>query len=548
MKPDSTTPARETRGRVVMLVDNGVKADSRVQKAARSAAEAGWDVVLFGVSATPKIQSWKLGDAQVRLIPKPAHLEPRRHELRRPLLRRPLAYRSQQVAQYRVQAAKAWRSDLAFRQAAAKAAQAGHPGKSVSGSKGRLLLPRVSAKLVSKWVALRARETRNLNKRRKPLTAPLDRTTTALWTKLMGERSWRRLMPNLWDFELAFAKHIDDFEPDLIHAHDFKMLGVGARAAVRARAKGRSVKLVWDAHEFVPGLPEVHGRWVPGHAAWEKEHAVFADAAITVSPSLAQMLKDGHGLKELPSVVLNAPVMHPGEDELKGVPPVGNLRELCGLDADTPLLAYVGGISPVRGVETIIEALPSLPGVHVALVSVTPRKMKAIQSTQKIVDELGVGDRVHFLPFVPHWQVPDHLASADAAVSPLHHLMNHEVALSNKFFEYSQARLPLVVSDIRTMAEMVRSTGQGEVFKAQDVQDFVRATKAVLEDPERYRKAYDKPGLLDGWTWEAQAKIIDEIYTRLLPDRPPLRRQAPVKPAEPVESAQPVEPGQSESV
>lgn len=31
-----------------MLVDNGVIGDSRVQKAARSAADAGWDVVLLG--------------------------------------------------------------------------------------------------------------------------------------------------------------------------------------------------------------------------------------------------------------------------------------------------------------------------------------------------------------------------------------------------------------------------------------------------------------------------------------------------------------------
>ncbi|MEW1545613.1 glycosyltransferase family 4 protein [Streptomyces tsukubensis] len=520
MKPDSATPSRETRGRVVMLVDNGVKGDSRVQKAARSAAEAGWDVVLFGVSPTVKMQKWKLGDAEVRLIPKPAHLEPRRHDLRRPLLRRPLAYRSQQVARYRVQAAKAWRSDLAFRQAAIRASEAGHPGSSAGGSKARLLVPRVSAKVFSKWVALRARETRLLHKQRNPLTAPLDRTVTALWSKLLGERSWRRLMPNLWDFELAFAKHIDDLQPDLIHAHDFKMLGVGARAAVRARAKGRPVKLVWDAHEFVPGLPEYHGRWLPGHVAWEKEHAVFADAVITVSPSLAEMLKEGHGLRELPAVVLNAPVMKPGADEVKGAAPLGDLRELCGIGDATPLLAYVGGISPVRGVETIIEGLPSLPDVHVALVSVTPGKMKAVASTQKLANDLGVADRVHFLPFVPHWQVPEFLSDADAAVSPLHHLTNHELALSNKFFEYSQARLPLIVSDIRTMADMVKSTGQGEVFRARDTEDFVRATKAVLADPVRYEKAYEKPGLLEGWTWEAQAEIIDGIYSELLPDRP----------------------------
>jgi glycogen(starch) synthase len=69
---------------------------------------------------------------------------------------------------------------------------------------------------------------------------------------------------------------------------------------------------------------------------------------------------------------------------------------------------------------------------------------------------------------------------------------------------------------VRAMAEMVRSTGQGEVFRATDGDDFVRAVQAVLADPERYRAAYDKPGLLAGWTWEAQAEVLDGVYRRLL--------------------------------
>jgi hypothetical protein len=56
-------------GRVVMLVDNGVRGDSRVQKAARSAAAAGWDVTLLGCVPGSAGESWELGGAQVRLLP-----------------------------------------------------------------------------------------------------------------------------------------------------------------------------------------------------------------------------------------------------------------------------------------------------------------------------------------------------------------------------------------------------------------------------------------------------------------------------------------------
>ncbi len=47
----------------------------------------------------------------------------------------------------------------------------------------------------------------------------------------------------------------------------------------------------------------------------------------------------------------------------------------------------------------------------------------------------------------------------------------------------------------------------------------MRAVKAVLADPRRYRAAYDRPGLLDGWTWEAQAEVLEGVYSRLLPNR-----------------------------
>jgi hypothetical protein len=66
------------------------------------------------------------------------------------------------------------------------------------------------------------------------------------------------------------------------------------------------------------------------------------------------------------------------------------------------------------------------------------------------------------------------------------------------------------------MAATVRSTGQGEVFRAEDLADYVRAVALVLDDPQRYRAAYDKPGLLDGWTWRAQAEVLDGVYRGVL--------------------------------
>ncbi|MEV6495807.1 glycosyltransferase family 4 protein, partial [Actinoplanes sp. NPDC051633] len=306
----------------------------------------------------------------------------------------------------------------------------------------------------------------------------------------------------------------DELDPDIIHANDYRMVGVGARAKLRAAARGKDVKLVWDAHEFVPGMSErpENPRWLPAQVAHEREFAKYADAVVTVSPMLAEWLQRDHQLAELPTVVLNCP------DVTEAPEPNDRLRKDCGIGPETPLLGYCGGINSVRGVDLIIEALPYLPDLHVALVSLHPNGNRStVEPIEELAEKLGVADRIHLLPYVAPDDVVSYLSGADAAVSPLRHLPNHEIALSNKFFEYSQARLPLIVSDVKAMAEMVRSTGQGEVFVADDVQDYVRAVKQVFADPERYRAAYEKAGVLDQWNWATQAGHLEQVYSRLTP-------------------------------
>ncbi|MFE0760751.1 glycosyltransferase [Streptomyces smyrnaeus] len=543
----SDTPAPERpagrRGRIVMLVCNGVVGDSRVQKTARSAAEAGWEVTLLGRSPDGRPASWRIGPAQVRLLPVPTPLAHPPRTARRPLLTRPLAYRPG-TAPYRVQRVKAWRDELRTRRAAltAGAAATGALARSRRPSPvalpraaarlvrpyaaARLALPRAAARLVQRWVGFRTRQLDRRTALRGTGTL-LDRAAVAWWQRTLKERCWRRLWPSLYDFELAYGRVVDELRPDIIHAHDFRMLGVGARAKIRAAAEGRPVKLVWDAHEYLPGVRPWQNdvRWLPAHLAHEREYVPCADAAVTVSGTLAALLRSSHRLAEEPAVVLNAPEQHTTRrsscearyeaQEGAADSAVPSLRALCGIGTDTPLVVYSGAAAPQRGLDTMVEALPALPGVHTALVvpkpaAGYPRELRARAAA------LGVAERLHVLPYVPYWQVVPFLTEADVGAIPLHHWTNHEIALITKFFEYAHARLPLVVSDVKTMAATTLETGQGEVFRAEDTADYVRAVRAVLDDPERYRAAYERPGLLERWTWEAQARTLDRIYTQLL--------------------------------
>ncbi|MBF5030025.1 glycosyltransferase family 4 protein [Micromonospora sp. ANENR4] len=502
------------RRRVVMLVDNAIDGDSRVQKAARSAADAGWDVTLIGCAHVDAERRWRLGDAEARVLPL----------------------------------------------AASPAVVAGQRGVSASGGRagsreGFASLGGVSglrARLVARGgLPLRAARLAR---------CPVEHAQVRYWRARLRDGAWRRLEPGLWDYERVAGPVVDELRPELIHAHDFRMLGVAARAVDRARAAGRDVKLVWDAHEWLPGARprRENRRWLPAHLGYVREYVGHADAVVTVSDTLADLLVRDHALPERPTVVLNAPVTtapepaapvptasdppvpepavpepavpEPAAPEAPASEPPAlesaafetadlaapDLRQRCGLRPDTPLLVYSGAMAVQRGVDTVVEALPLLPGVHLALVVADPAAAYVRQVVARAARH-GVGDRVHVLPYVPHHQLVEFLATADIGLIPLHHWPNHEIALITKFFEYAHARLPIVVSDVRTMAETVRATGQGEVFRARDAADLARAVRTVLADPARYRAAYEGPDSpLPGWTWEAQAERLDALYRRLL--------------------------------
>jgi glycosyltransferase involved in cell wall biosynthesis len=444
-----------------MLVDNAVEGDSRVQKAARSAAGAGWDVTLLGRSPDASPRAWLIGDARVRLLP------------------------------------------VGLPAGSARRAPTRFPVRATVRAAVRRALP---------GPVLRA------------LRHPVDLALIRFWGAVLGDRAWRRLEPALWDFERAFGPVVDALEPDLIHAHDFRMVGVGARAARRARERGRPVRLLWDAHEYLPGISprRNHARWLPAHAAYVREYAPYADAVITVSRELADLLRREHGLTEPPAVVLNAPDVPADGSAAIDARPGGALRDRCDVGPDVPLVVYSGAAAPPRGLDVVVRALPLLPGVHAALMINQPAGEYAAELT-RLARGLGVADRLHVLGYVPHDEVVATLAGADVGVIPIAHHLNHEIALITKFFEYSHARLPIVVSDVRTMAETVRRTGQGEVFRAGDPADHARAIRAVLADPGRYRAAYEARGLLADWTWRRQAEVLEAVYVRLLPDRAPTR-------------------------
>lgn len=323
---------------------------------------------------------------------------------------------------------------------------------------------------------------------------------------------WREELPYVQEDEAAVGGWLDRLEPDLVHVHDVFMLGVAASYVQRAAASGRTVKLVYDAHEYLPGLATVPPRTIGAYVALEHEFVPVTDRVVTVSPLLAQWLHRDHRGTRAPEVVLNAPISITPPADFQ------DLRQLTGVAAGAPLLVYGGGIGRPRGIQTAVEALPQLPGVHVALVTNRP----AGTATKALVAQarrLGVHDRFHVAPYVAPEHVTAYFASCSAGLSTLLRAPNHDAALTNKFCEYLLAGLPVVTSDTTAQAEAVRDLDLGAVYTAGDADDLARAIREVLDDlPRLQERIRGDDDLRHRYSWDGQVATIASMYGELLPD------------------------------
>jgi len=171
-------------------------------------------------------------------------------------------------------------------------------------------------------------------------------------------------------------------------------------------------------------------------------------------------------------------------------------------------------MSRARGIEVLVRALADLPEVHAVLVPV-PHPHPMERGLRELADELGVQDRLHVVPPVGQDALAHFLSGADVAIHPLPGgSPNHDQALPNKLFEYLHARLPLVVSDARLMADFVRRNNLGGVFRSGDSADLARVVRGVLDVAP---PADHLAELARRFSWQGQEEAVLGLYAELAP-------------------------------
>ena len=314
-----------------------------------------------------------------------------------------------------------------------------------------------------------------------------------------------------WQHMVAYLQatmwhYVEQAEPRFIHTHDYHAVPLGFEFTRRLRALGHQVHWLHDFHEYVPGYDHMEADWQDAILAHEDRAVHAMDHRFTVSPLIATWLEERYGLAKAPTVVLNAP-----SRAALSVKFDRTVRRDLGLAADVDLIVYTGGVSELRGVHTVVEALAADPGWHFAVV--TNNVGPYIERLERIAAAGGYSDRLHLLPYVKPHQVAAYVRDASIGIMPFRRYGNTDASLPNKLYDYLHAGLPMAASNCTLIQQFLETWQVGEVFKEEDVRDCAETIARVLARQALYRANIGaRPELLRECTWEEQAKKVLDAY------------------------------------
>ena len=325
-----------------------------------------------------------------------------------------------------------------------------------------------------------------------------DATTPLLdAAKAEGVATWRIEQRSSYDPRVTarLGVVLEEARADVVVTHDYKANLIGRKAA-------KKLGLPWVA--VVHGYTGEDAK-VRAFEAWDRRGLRAADAVVVVSETLAK----GLASRGVPSERIH--LVDNGIDATR-VADAADLgraaaRTALGAHGSQRLIVALGRTSPEKGQDVLLDAFariaPEAPDLHLALVGDGADR----QRLEERAAALGLADRVS----LPGWRTdgPACLAAAQVAVLP-----SRTEGLPIALLEALAVGVPVVVTDVGAMAEVVEHGRAGLVVAPGDAAALARAITRVLADPAaaKERAAHGRHRVAEHYSTRAQAKRLAEIY------------------------------------
>jgi glycosyltransferase involved in cell wall biosynthesis len=211
-------------------------------------------------------------------------------------------------------------------------------------------------------------------------------------------------------------------------------------------------------------------------------------------------------------------VVENGADLHRFKPAADRTVERCrlGIDADAPVLAFVGSFQAYHRAASLVAAFAGLRSRNATLIMIGDGPGKA--ECEALAHQAGLAGRVRFIGRLPNDAVPAVLAAADIAVLPA----TNDYGNPMKLYEYLAMGLTIVAPDKPTVRDVVTHNHNALLFAPDDRHALASALNAVVDNGE-LRVCLSANALAErphiGWDARARS-LLSAIETALARNTP----------------------------
>ena len=280
------------------------------------------------------------------------------------------------------------------------------------------------------------------------------------------EIPWNRRKP-FFKAASRIAELVREHDIQIVHTHAYYGDVLGALVKRYAKVKSVATVYVWEKYELHRQIMQAMD-WVALH---------FVDKVTAhCEETRRRTVRAGFSKKDVELLIAG----FPNEAPLPPAEERARLRREAGIADDEILLVNVARISPEKAHDQLLRSFQIVHQRHPKSrlwisgvgFGTLPQELIALR------DSLGLKDSVDFVGYRPNlWPM---LHAADLMVHP-----SHAEGVPIALLYGMSAALPIVVSDVGGVYEVIRQDETGVRVPENDVEGFANAVCTLIEDPCR---------------------------------------------------------------
>ena len=300
-------------------------------------------------------------------------------------------------------------------------------------------------------------------------------------------------------YNLAAADLVSRIDCDVIHAVDLDTLWAATTAS-----KHNSARVLYEARELYVELLSLYKRPLM-KAFWkylERRVIGKADIVVTINHSIAEELEKRYGIKR-PDVVMNVA-------KAEKIQPI-DLRRTFQLN-NRFIIIYQGQLRPGQGVLRALRAISEIDDCGLVIFGDGEYRGEI----EKYVSDLRLGSRVKLAGMIPPDMLASHTAGGDAGLLLMEDLaINNYLALPQKLFQYIEAGLPPIVTNLPELRTIVEADDLGLVMELAESDEDSKILKDFLEN--KLANAKQNCKRIEGkYSWQKEGGKLLNIYKGLV--------------------------------